>query len=127
MNVETNDRESMNMDTARDYLQKYYGYPDFREGQKNRRQSTGGSRYARDYADGRRQIDLLSDPGALVSGSHVGCIAFDLLDEGSGGCPYDSGCGRLYQQHAQRQGSERSHTCGQARRIEAVICRPGTA
>lgn len=34
MNVETNDRESMNMDTARDYLQKYYGYPDFREGQK---------------------------------------------------------------------------------------------
>ena len=91
MNVETNDRESMNMDTARDYLQKYYGYPDFREGQKNRRQSTGGSRYARDYADGRRQIDLLSDPGALVSGSHVGCIAFDLLDEGSGGCPYDSG------------------------------------
>ena len=34
MNVETNDRESMNMDTAREYLQKYYGYPDFRDGQK---------------------------------------------------------------------------------------------
>lgn len=34
MNVETNDRESMNMDAAREYLQRYYGYPDFREGQK---------------------------------------------------------------------------------------------
>ncbi|MFE9278180.1 DNA helicase RecQ [Paenibacillus glucanolyticus] len=34
MNVETNDRESTNMNTARDYLQKYYGYPDFRDGQK---------------------------------------------------------------------------------------------
>ncbi|GAB6926851.1 DNA helicase RecQ [Paenibacillus sp. JCM 10914] len=34
MNVETNDRESMNMDTARVHLQKYYGYPDFRDGQK---------------------------------------------------------------------------------------------
>ncbi|MGG3281931.1 DNA helicase RecQ [Paenibacillus solani] len=34
MNVETNDREAMNLDTAREYLQKYYGYPDFRDGQK---------------------------------------------------------------------------------------------
>jgi len=34
MNVETNDRESMNMEAAREYLQRYYGYPDFREGQK---------------------------------------------------------------------------------------------
>ncbi|MGG1878209.1 DNA helicase RecQ [Paenibacillus cisolokensis] len=34
MNVEARSNELMNMDTAKEILQRYYGYPDFREGQK---------------------------------------------------------------------------------------------
>ncbi|UNK17478.1 DNA helicase RecQ [Paenibacillus sp. N3/727] len=34
LNRELSHPESMNLNTAREYLQKYYGYPDFREGQK---------------------------------------------------------------------------------------------
>lgn len=34
MNVEAHNKASMNMDAAKEYLQRYYGYPDFREGQK---------------------------------------------------------------------------------------------
>ncbi|KKO52969.1 DNA helicase RecQ [Paenibacillus sp. DMB20] len=34
MNVEENRRKPMDLNTAREYLQKFYGYPDFREGQK---------------------------------------------------------------------------------------------
>lgn len=34
LNMEQSHPESMNLNTAREYLQKFYGYPDFRDGQK---------------------------------------------------------------------------------------------
>lgn len=129
MNVETNDRESTNMNTARDYLQKYYGYPDFRDGQKKivasllEGQDTLGIMPTGGGKSICYQIPALLYPGLTLVVSPLISLMKDQV-----GCTHDGGrCGCLYQQHAQRQRSERAHTRSETGRPEAVVCCPGAA
>ena len=75
------------LDGARKVLQQVYGYPEFREGQKN---------IITNLLEGRDTLGIMPTgggksicyqvPALLMEGRDVGHFPSDLLDEGSGGC-----------------------------------------
>ena len=71
------------MENARGLLKQYFGYDDFRKGQKPLIDAVLDGRDVLAY--GRREVSLLSDSCSDDARNHFGSLSADFSDEGSGG------------------------------------------
>ena len=68
-----------------DLLKQYFGYDEFRPGQKKLSRKSLIRKCIRNHAYRKWEINLLPASSFTIRWAYCGCVPFNLFDEGSGG------------------------------------------